>query len=114
MRAVLPLLTVAALTACSTTHVWMTRLHDDPRPLFQKPDTAVEVFASGPPQRPYIETAVIQSDGLSSSDTLAGLRAAAGRMGCDGLVITPADRGSGINHVSAWRGVCLVYPDTGH
>lgn len=114
MRAVLPFLAAAALSACSLTSVSMTRIHDDPRPLVQKPAGVVELYASGPPQRPYVETAVLQAEGMSSDAALAELRATAGRLGCDGLVITPADRGSGLSHVSAWRGVCLVYPEAGH
>ena len=103
----------AALSACSMSYTKATRLHDDPRPLFQRPATAVEIFAAAPPPHPYVETAVLQSEGSSSGSTLATLRDAAGHMGCDGLVVAPADRGSGIHHVSAWRGVCLVYPEAG-
>ena len=86
------LFAVLLLTACGTT-TRFAPTNPSPRPLVARPATSVTVFATGLPDRPFVEVGILQarqSSELSVDDMpeiIAEMRAEAGRRGCDGLVI---------------------------
>jgi hypothetical protein len=65
-----------------------TPLNPDPAPAGMRPASAVEVFSSGPSTRAHVDVRMIEV--YNSSDpiqTLAELRAEAGREGCDAIFV---------------------------
>jgi hypothetical protein len=64
-----------------------------PHAMQPRPPYTVEMFSSGPPQRPYIDVAYLEAEQDSAysfdgtSDFIAQLRERAARMGCDGVVL---------------------------
>ena len=49
---------------------------------------SVEIFTTGAPTRPYVETALIEArQGGDEGAVFTDLRARAGALGCDGLVL---------------------------
>lgn len=102
---------VMMATGCAAAITW-SPLHGAGRALYQKPAETVELFTTAPPTRPYVEVGLLEGHNvLGASRTpwidaphlVAKLRAAAGKAGCDGLVI--AAGGS----VDTVRGTCIVY-----
>lgn len=95
VRALLAL-TLGALTLGCGTFVSSTYVNEPPRPLTPIQPQDVEVFVSGPPQRDYVDVAlleVVQTQSFNRTGTdymLERLRVAAGNMGCDAVVLTGA------------------------
>ncbi len=80
------------VTACGTT-TQFAATNASPRPLAARPAESVSVFATGLPNRPFVEVGIIQARQSSEfsvdelPEILAEMRTEAGRRGCDGLVI---------------------------
>ncbi|HWA78475.1 MAG TPA: hypothetical protein VG937_39335 [Polyangiaceae bacterium] len=99
-------------------------LRSPPRALPPRPADSIEIFTSGPPDRPHIDLALIEAEQQSSGTEggtaalVAALRAKAGELGCDALVIgsalsrtdTLANALTGYEHDrEALFGTCVVY-----
>jgi hypothetical protein len=105
------------------TFVTVTPLRDRMRE--PRAPESVEVFASGPPQRPHVDIALLeveQTESWNSQGThlmLRRLREAAGKLGCDAVVITGKSEHSGDDdHIfdpssHSLLASCLVYEVTG-
>ncbi len=121
------LLAVLLLTACGTT-TRFAATNPSPRPLASRPAESVTVFATGLPDRPFVEVGLIQARQSSEfsvgemPEIIAEMRAEAGRRGCDGLVINGAsDKTSSSTTVSrhgmmsssetleGFWGACIVF-----
>jgi len=94
-----------------------------------RPAHAVEVYTAGPPTRPRVDVAFLEAEQQSSfslhetQEMIAELRARAGRMGCDALVIGgTAGRDPGLRDAESYLvehprsrksiyGTCVVYTD---
>lgn len=93
------LFAVLLLTACGTT-TRFAATNPSPRPLISRPAESVAVFATGLPNRPFVEVGLIQGrqsselSGDEMPEIIAEMRAEAGRRGCDGLVINGASDSS--------------------
>lgn len=80
------------LTACGTT-TQFAATNPSPRPLTARPAHSVTVFATGLPDRPFVEVGIIQARQSSElsfdemPEIIAEMRGEAARQGCDGLVI---------------------------
>jgi hypothetical protein len=87
---------------------------------------SVEMFTSGPPQRPYVEVAYLESQQESdfsvdgAPTVLTKMREQAAAMGCDGLIIGGANdavvgstwRGNGATTtLRGYRGTCVQWID---
>jgi hypothetical protein len=88
-RIVLGLVLVAG---CGTS-IQATMINPAPHPMQSRPPESVEVYSSGPPQRPYIDVAYLEAEqqtAYSADDTaqfVGHLRERAAAMGCDGVVL---------------------------
>jgi hypothetical protein len=86
------LLSMLFLTACGTT-TQFAATNPAPRPLTARPAQSVTVFATGLPDRPFVEVGIIQARQSSEfsvdemPEILAEMRGEAAKQGCDGLVI---------------------------
>jgi hypothetical protein len=86
------LVSMLFVTACGTT-TRFAPTNASPRPLTARPAQAVTVFATGLPDRPFVEVGLIQARQSSEfsvdemPEIIAEMRVEAGRRGCDGLVI---------------------------
>ena len=110
------------LAGCSFVRVLVNFVptNPSPRPMQPKPPNEV-LIVSTPPNRPFAEVGFIdgQSNGsrVGPAETLGEMRSAAGRIGCDVLLITSANnmvggfRGSSYTG-PGYHGACLVYTDT--
>jgi len=82
------------------TFVRSTYVNDPPRPLTPVAAQNVEVFVSGPPQRDYVDVALLeveQTQSINRTGTdymIEKLRRAAGKMGCDAVVLAGASEHS--------------------
>ncbi len=116
---------IAFLAAGCGTAISTTTINPAPRPLRPRPAETVQIFSSGPPQRPYIDVALLEAEqetGFSFDNTpemLSHLRVRAAQMGCDGIVL------GGVTHAgdvvasvatdasASKKGItatCIVYP----
>lgn len=88
------------LAAGCGTSIQATLINPAPHPMQPRPPETVEIYSSGPPQRPYIDVAYLEAEqqsAYSGDDTvqfISHLRARAAAMGCDGVVI------GGVTHAS--------------
>jgi len=110
------------LAGCAT-FVEATALNPPPRALTPRPPESVEIFASSPPARPYVDVAsldVHQTEYSAGGEALMleTLRARAGEMGCDALFITGTSRHEGDPDLffldpdsRSVHATCIVYPD---
>jgi hypothetical protein len=85
-------LALITLGGCSTEALYVTPLRQSPRPLVARSPERVEIFASGPPRRPYIDLALLEAaedagKGAGSGRLIFQLRARAAQQGCDALVL---------------------------
>lgn len=112
-----------ALCACGT-NIEYIELNSPSKPLVQKPGSAVEVFSTAKPPKPYVEIATLESKQQSSLSLDRGqgiidkMRDEAGRRGCDGLIllgsndetIISANRHSiSSSTLKGYRATCIVY-----
>jgi hypothetical protein len=108
-----------ALSACGTT-IHQIPTNAPPHPLAAHPPESVEVFTATQPQRPFVEVAYFEAQQESqvslddSNAVFAKMRAQAGQMGCDGIIVNgPNDAVVGDRHgVSTLHGyaaTCIVY-----
>lgn len=110
------------LAGCSVVRVLVDFVptNPSPRPMQPKPPNEV-LIVSTPPKRPFAEVGFIdgQSNGsqVGPAETLGEMQSAAGRIGCDVLLITGANnmvsgfRGSSYTE-PGYHGACLVFTDT--
>ena len=78
------------------------------RPMEARTADEVQIFASGPPPRHYVEVGLLEARG-GPSDTpgtvLAKMRNEAARQGCEGLIIIPTTA------PKAFRSSCILFDD---
>ncbi len=114
------------LAGCGT-YVTSTRINPPPRTMVPRSAESVDVYASGPPTRPYVDVAILeveQTHSLNEQGTslmIGALRAKAGQIGCDAIVVGGMTDHQGAAHGSGWRlldpgstirqASCLVYTD---
>jgi hypothetical protein len=95
---------------CGTT-VTATQINSPPHALYARPSASVEMFSSGPPERPHVDIALVQAtldSGFSTDDDavlLAKLRERAAVMGCDALVVG----GPIASRRHGYFGTCIAY-----
>ena len=125
------LLAVLLITACGTT-TQFAPTNPSPHPLAARPAESVAVFATGLPDRPFVEVGIIQARQSSEfsvdelPEILAEMRIEAGHRGCDGLVINGTrDASSSTTTVShramtsssktleGFWGACIVFVEAG-
>lgn len=103
---------LATLAACGTT-ITETRLNPTPSNARRHAAQEVEMLASGPPARPHVDVAILivsrQADPLD--EALAELRATAGAMGCDALVVAPTGHVAAGMSPGQLSATCVVYTD---
>jgi hypothetical protein len=114
------LLVATLLPACVATSVNYSPLNPSPHALAPRPVSSVEVFASGPPDRPHVDVGMITVEegdvGESSpQELLALLRQNAANQGCDALVVSPPSSRSDADFLAythsrrVFSGTCVVY-----
>jgi hypothetical protein len=125
-RANLTVVLFVAVSGCGTS-VTATRLASPPHALTPRSAWSVKVFASGPPQEPHVDVALLeveQAHGLNEQGThvmITELRRKAGEMGCDGVAIGGMRETDGAQPGSGWdlidpgsttlHATCIVYTD---
>jgi hypothetical protein len=108
------------LSACTPTAVNYNPLNPSPRALSPRSPASVEMFASGPPDRPHVDVGLITVEegdtGESSPQELLGiLRQNAARQGCDALVVSPPSSKTDSDVLAythsrrVYSGTCVVY-----
>jgi hypothetical protein len=81
-------------------------LHSPPHALAPRQEEDVEVFTVRPPERPFVELAIISSDGLLDVSEKAAV------MGCDAIfLLEPGNSGPTFlrGRVTTTQATCLVY-----
>lgn len=98
------------LTGCSVSSSFV-RANEPPHTLAPRPDDAVEIFVSGPPQRPFIDLGMIRASSYCDSmynpgrqAVLDEIRHRAALQGCDGVILSRGGPGA-----CAGSGICIVY-----
>src|SRR5262245_59658682 len=91
-------LALLAATGCGTS-ITATALNQSPKPLAPRSPESVEIFASAPPGRPYVDVAYLEAEQQSDMSVdgigafITKLRRRAAEMGCDGVVLgSPTNR----------------------
>lgn len=113
------------LVAGCGTYVTATPLNNASWEGAPRPSSRVEVFASGPPQRPYRDVALLEAEqthGLNEQGTplmLERLREQAREIGCDAIVLGGFTERDGAQPGTGWhlldpgattlRATCIVY-----
>lgn len=113
--------------ACCGTYVTFTRINPAPRTMVPRSPESVDLFASGPPTRPHVDVAILeveQTRSLNEQGTnlmVDALRAKAGQMGCDAIVLGSMADHQGAPPGSGWslldpgssirQASCLMYTD---
>jgi hypothetical protein len=112
------------LAAGCGTSIQATMINPAPHAMRSRPPETVEIYSSGPPQRPYIDVAYLEAEqqsAYSGDDTaqfIRHLRARGAAMGCDGVVlggVTHAAEPSTDLHLSrkGLTATCVMYlPET--
>jgi hypothetical protein len=91
-RGRLILVALSALAGCGIS-TYTTLLRQPPHAVAPRNPEAVEIFAAGPPTRPHVDLAFLEADedtgtgAEGSGPIIAKLRARAGQLGCDALVL---------------------------
>jgi hypothetical protein len=100
---------LVALAACGTT-ISETRLNPTPDSARRHAPAEVEVLASAP-LRAHVDVAMLiaarQTD--TSEEAIAQLRARAGEIGCDAIVIAPVGKVSAGHNPDEFSATCVVY-----
>jgi hypothetical protein len=93
--------------------VYFTRLNDPPRPMTSRPPESVEIFQYARAVRPMTELGVLEVRNAGDpARALNRLRAEAGRIGCDGLLLIHGDivvHGQQAFESPPNRATCFVY-----
>lgn len=106
------------LAGCTPLMVEARKLNRPPHKLSPRTAQQVEVFVRKTPEAPYTEVYMLEvyGDALEeTSDVLRELRAKAGQLGCDGVVLSGAEATvHGRSHIvvsesTPKKGVCIVY-----
>lgn len=119
------------LAACGTTTRFVAT-NPSPHPLTPKPAAQVHVYTTGAPAVAYVEVGILQSRQSSDLSThempqiIATMRAEAGKIGCDGVIIngaadkaessttvTESSYSSSQSTLEGFWGACIVYVDDG-
>jgi|JI10StandDraft_1071094.scaffolds.fasta_scaffold00285_23 hypothetical protein len=95
------LLAVATLTGCGAIQV--VPLNPAPRPMPARPAAEVEMYTAQRPARPYIEVA-----SLSAWNELVDVRARAGQLGCDALIVVDPPTATGTTGTSG-TATCVAW-----
>ncbi len=66
----------------------MSPTNSPQRPLQSRVMAEVEVFTAGPPQRPFVEVAVLTANYGDPAEDIEQIRAKAGEYGCDAVVFS--------------------------
>jgi hypothetical protein len=96
MRRTLVFLLLLALAGCFRTEPTMSFVNSNipHRPMIERRPDQVQLYASGPPKRSYVEVGMLQGQGGeydSPSQVLELMRKEAGRLGCEALIVIGAD-----------------------
>jgi hypothetical protein len=130
-----PILAIVLATGCGTT-ISATQINTAPRPMQPRPPHTVQIFTSGPPQRPYVDIAFLEAEQTTdlsvdgTAEFFVKLRGRAAAMGCDGIVIgqrtnratqsilelsnilTPKNQTDfGVQNIKGLTATCIVYTD---
>jgi len=86
-----------------------TPINPAPHLMTPRPPALVEMYTSGPPQRPHVDIALLEveeSSSLSTADTnqmISDLRNRGAQMGCDAIVLGGASsRDPGLGDAERW------------
>ncbi len=127
-RLVALILTLGA-AACGSS-VKTIAINPAPHAMTPRPPETVEMFTSGPPQRPYVDVALMEAEEESSFSThktpemLTALRERGAQMGCDAIVFGGmSSRDPNLGDTETWlnddakgrKGIyatCIVYTGT--
>jgi hypothetical protein len=111
---VFTLLGVLLASGCGERFVY-TPLKRPSRPMMRHPAEAVELLVVTPPSRPHTDIGLIQAfpgiGGETIPELIRGLRARAGVIGCDAILITSVDRQTTRYHSESVQASCVVYDD---
>jgi hypothetical protein len=108
---------LVVISSCTTTSGSYTQLNPPPRKLSARPPEQVELFSSGPPQRPHVDVGLITIEEGSldpaTPERLVGmLREVAGEHGCDAVVVAPpSSKSYNDQSYKVYSGTCVVYRD---
>ena len=107
------------LGACAQTSTTYTELNAPPRPVQARTPDQVEIFSSGPPERPHVDVGLITAQEGLGEETPASLidllRRVAAERGCDAVVLAPPGSKTdqtdfvGVRSYQVYSGTCLVY-----
>ena len=123
------LLLAAALSGCGTRIAYLPT-NTPPRTLQPRNADSVQVFSVAPPDRPFVEVGIIetQQESMYSTDSelivFSRLREEAARQGCDGLVVLGSNDGVQVvgsygryggttsgRTLKGYRGTCIVWKE---
>jgi hypothetical protein len=127
MRRLAKLFILLLPLACCGTYVTFTRINPAPRMMVPRSPESVELYASGPPTRLHVDVAILeveQTRSLNERGTnlmIDALRAKAGQIGCDAIVLGSVADHQGAAPGSGWslldpgsrirQASCLMYTD---
>lgn len=109
---------VAAFAGCGAAGVQHAQLHRPPHALSPKSPEQVEIFPHKNPSAPYIEVFRLEladDHNHARGEVLRQMRAKAGELGCDGLVLDgedfdePSEAPHLVTSASRRRAICIVY-----
>lgn len=113
------LVLAGCLGGCASTSASYTPLNPSPRELKGRTPAQVEIFSSGPPDRPHVDVGLISVEQGDGDETPAGLidilRGVAAEKGCDALMLAPPGSNTREDWLGTFRGyqvysgTCLVY-----
>jgi hypothetical protein len=107
------LVPLVMLGGCLHTTVNFVPVNSPPAPTRERASQEVDVFSSGPPQRPHLDVGIIEAiaaSGLESFESLVALaRDEAARRGCDALVLNPVAFTGEDSHRRVVSGTCVLF-----
>lgn len=92
---------LATLAACQPIHV--VPLNPAPHPMPARPAAEVEMYTSRRPSRPYVEVA-----SLGTWSDLGAVRARAGQLGCDALIVVTSPTATGTTGTTG-TAICVAW-----
>jgi hypothetical protein len=110
------LLLLAGLSGCAETELTYTPLNVPPHDLKARRPDQIEVFSSGPPERPHVDVGLIsvqQGEGNETPASLiAILRQSGAERGCDALLLAPSRSTTAATGPTYFGGSYQVYSAT--